>query len=326
MANNSSSVVVSQNKPDGCFLSVADFNPYDMNRPDSVHPTWTFLATINGLAAPPTIVVNALVIWTVIMDENLRSSAFNILLASLAVTDFLVGLLVEPLYCLFLGCLLNKCLSPECTFTVYILSSLACSGATMVSFTLASAERYLAIEHPNFYRKNITAKKVISTTAIIWVIFLACLISASALLNRTYPHLYKVPSAVAGSILGMIILYCSLKVQITAYRQSRTIALQKASVQQPNDEQEQEQRLKEYKRVFMMTILVIASVLFYTPYIIVSVIKATRGTDVTSNFQYVATPICATLIHLQSLINPIIMSLRLSYIRQGIKNKLASLV
>ena len=113
---------------------------------------------------------------------------------------------------------------------------------------------------------------------------------------------------------------------MTAYRQSRTIALQQASVQQPDEQQQQEQRIKEYKRVFTMTILVVLSILFYTPFLIVTVIEALNGKDVTSDFQYIASPICITFVHLQSLINPIIMSLRLSYIRQAIKNKVHSLV
>ncbi|KXJ09248.1 Venom prothrombin activator oscutarin-C non-catalytic subunit [Exaiptasia diaphana] len=118
MANNSSSVVVpTSSTPGVCFMPIVEFDPHNMNRPDSVHPTWTFLITVNGLAAPPTIVVNALVIWAVVGNENLRSSAFNLLLTSMAVTDFLVGLLVEPLHCLLLGFLLNHC-SPNCIFTV----------------------------------------------------------------------------------------------------------------------------------------------------------------------------------------------------------------
>ncbi|KXJ09246.1 5-hydroxytryptamine receptor 1A [Exaiptasia diaphana] len=284
MANNSSSVVVpTTTTPDVCFLTLQVFDPHDMNRPDSVHPTWTVLAIINGLAAPPTIVVNALVIWAVVGNENLRSSAFNILLASLAVTDLLTGLLVEPLLCLFLGCLINNCLLPDCTFTAYVLSSQVCGSITQVSFAIASIERYLAIEHPNFYLQNITGKKASVTTAISWIITVGCLSSTSALLNQSNPKLTKVPSAIVMSILGVITLFCSAKVQLTAYRQSRTIALQQESVQQPDEQQQQEQRLQEYKRVFTMTTLV-------------------------------------------SLINPIIMSLRLSYIRQGIKNKVHSYV
>ena len=326
MANNSSSVLVPTSTPDVCILSIPDFDPHNMKRPHSVYPTWTFLATVNGLAAPPTIVVNALVIWTIVGNGNLRSFSFNILLAFLAVTDSLVGLLVEPLFCLFIGCLLNNCLLPQCTLTAYVLSLQICGITTMVSFTIASIERYLTIEHPNFYLKNITRKKITITTAVAWVVAIGNTLITSALLNRSYPDLSRVPPAIAMTILGAVTLYCSFKVQLTAYRQSRTIALQQEAVQQPDEHQQQEKQIQEYKRVFTMTTLVALSILFYTPFIIVTVIQAVTDKDVTSDFNFIAMPICATFVHLQSLINPIIMSLRLSYIRQGIKNQVANLV
>ncbi|XP_020915274.1 histamine H2 receptor [Exaiptasia diaphana] len=328
MVNNSSSVVVRSSSPGVCFLSIPQFDPHNMNRPDSVHPTWTFLVAVNGLAAPPTIVVNIFVILVVVRDENLRSASFNVLLTSLAVTDFLVGLLVEPLYCLFLGCLQNNCLLPDCTFTAYVCSFIFCGGSTIVSFTIASVERYLAIEHLNFYLKNITVKKVMITTVIAWVIHSAYLFITSVLLNESHPDQFKVPAAISVGILCMITLYCSSKVQLTAYRQSRIIARQIATVKETNNEQqqEQEQRLQEYKRVFTMTMLVALSFLFYAPLIVTAVIEATKGKDVTNDFQFIAGPICISFVNLQSLINPIIMALRLSYIRQGIKNKLTRLV
>ena len=326
IANNSSSVLVPTRIPGVCFLSIPDFDPYNMDRPDSVHPNWTFLATVNGHAAPPTIVVNALVIWAVVGDESLRSSSFNVLLASLAVTDFLVGLLVEPLYCFFLGCLLNNWFLPDCIFSAYFVVFTVCGGATMITLTIASVERYLAIEHPKLYLHNITVKKVMTTTIIAWVIVLVCLLIPSIVLNQIQPDLFKVPGATAGAILVVTILYCTSKVQLTAYRQSRNIALQQESVLQPDEQQQQEQRLKDRKRVFTMTILVVLSILFYIPSTIVTVIQVVKGEDETSDFQYLTMPICTTFTHLQSLINPIIMSLRLSYIRQAIKNKVTSLV
>ena len=325
MANNST-VVVPTNAPDLCFVSFIEFDPKDINRPDSFNPTMNSVIAVNGLAAPPTIVINALVIWAVVGDENIRSSAFNILLASLAVTDLLVGLLVEPFHCALHACLLNYCPTLDCSFTAYVLSTLVCSSITMVSFTMASIERYLAIEHPNFYLNNVTIKRVIITTITAWIIILGYSLITTALLNRHRPDLYKIPWALALSILGLTILYCSSKVQLTAYRQKRIIALQEESVQQPSELQQQERRLQEYKRVSMMTMLVVFSVLFYTPFIIGTAIEFVNGKEVTSDFKYIAWPICSTFVNIQSLINPIIMSLRLSYIRQGIKNKLISLV
>ena len=98
-STNSSTAVV-------CLIS-SNFDQHDnlTNLPDSVEPTWIFLSVVNGIAAPPTFVVNLLIIWTVLEDENFRSVSYNLLLAALAVTDLLTGLVVDRSHCLF-GCLI----------------------------------------------------------------------------------------------------------------------------------------------------------------------------------------------------------------------------
>ncbi|XP_020915760.1 adenosine receptor A2b-like [Exaiptasia diaphana] len=321
MANNSTSFVDISRGHAVCFMSVPTFDPYDtINRPDSIYPNWAFLATLNGIASLPTAFINALIIWVVVENKNLRSSAFNVLLASLAVTDFLVGLLIEPTYCLLLACLLNECYSP-CQFTAYVLLTLACCGTTVVTFAIATAERYLAIEHPNFYLNNVTGKRVLIATMIFWAATLGISIACSTFMNKNHPHLAKVPFMVVISVSVLIILYCTSKVQLTAYRQRKDIAHQQESTQQPDKHQQQENRLVEYKKVSMTVTIVVMSFLFYMPLIITTVIEALRK-DVSRDFKYHAVFVCLTFVHLQSLIIPIILSLRLSYIREGIKNKL----
>ncbi|XP_020908018.1 histamine H2 receptor [Exaiptasia diaphana] len=322
MAKNSTSFVNDSSSHGVCFLSVPFFDPNNMNPPGSVYPTWTFLATVNGIASLPTAVLNGLIIWTVFWDETIRSSTFNLLLGLLAVTDFLVGLLVEPIFCVLLGCFVKGCHSP-CQFTMHALLMLPCCGITMVILVAASVERYLAIQHPNFYLKHVTGKRVIVTTIMTCVSTFTCLMASSAFLNKNHPSLTRVPIMIVTSVSALVILYCSVKVQLTAYRQSKTIAQQQASVQQADEQQQQEQRLKEYKKGLVMTILVGLMVVFYIPFMIVAAIEAVGGKDVTREFKYLSSPVCITFLQLQSLINPIIMTLRLSYIRQGIKNKLS---
>ncbi|KXJ08246.1 hypothetical protein AC249_AIPGENE12521 [Exaiptasia diaphana] len=137
-----------------------------------------------------------------------------------------------------------------------------------------------------------------------------------------YNRFKKVPVAVAVGLNVLIILFCSIKVQVTAYRQRRAINAQAATVQlQQEEQEEQARRLKEYKRAFTTTgLLVIASIILYCPNIINAILLANNGGDRSS---LILNPgFDVTFIHLQSLLNPIIVSRRLSYIREGVKNKL----
>jgi len=94
--------------------------------PDSVEPVWTFLAVLNSIAAPPTTVLNFLIIWTIVSDKELRKVSHNILQATLAMNDFLVGLIVEPIFSWYLVAFFKR-RSVVCHFLVYAVPALVLS-------------------------------------------------------------------------------------------------------------------------------------------------------------------------------------------------------
>ena len=181
-----------------------------------------------------------------------------------------------------------------------------------------SVKRYIAIEHPMFYRRAVTNKKVVVAIVLLWITE-----PTAYILNRLETHrsgkVQKLPTAIFVGFNALIILLCTLKVQITAHRQRRAIVnAERASAQY----EEQQNRLKEYKNTFTMVLMVLASVLLYLPIIIVTIIETIEGKEVTADFKYISIHISLLFIYLQSLINPIIFSFRLTYIREGLKKKL----
>ena len=64
------------------------------------HTTNLVTAIINGLCSPFAVVANFLVVFVIARNGGLHSPS-NLLLASLASSDFLVGLLVKPYYIVF---------------------------------------------------------------------------------------------------------------------------------------------------------------------------------------------------------------------------------
>jgi hypothetical protein len=118
--------------------------------------------------------------------------------------------------------------------------------------------------------------------------------------------------------LGVVItFFCLIKVNLTAYRQMKAINAQQAAVQQTD-----QNRIKEYKRTFTLGLLAIASVLLYCPSLVIKSIGVTKGKEWNDDFKYTSQQIWLTFVHIQSLINPLILSLRLSYIRAGVIKKL----
>lgn len=289
--------------------------------PDSVEPTWTVVAVVNSIAAPPTIIINFLIIWTILMDKDLRKVTYNVLLAVLAISDLLVGLLVEPLYSWYLVALLERRPIP-CHFVVYSVPTTVLGAWTLITLMAASVDLYLAIEHPQFYLEHVTTKKVIIGTAVVWVVNTLGVIGGAVFTSLLQlDSLKKLPAAIGFVLHVLVTLVCTAKVQIIAQRQRNAIQAQVQAVQQDTTE-EASRRRQQFKHALNITVIVLATFLLYCPNIVSSIIQLTKGKDITDDFQYISHPISVTSAHLQSLVNPILISLRLSYIREGVKNKL----
>ncbi|KAM6934590.1 trace amine-associated receptor 13c-like [Xenentodon cancila] len=112
-----------------------------------------------------TVVLNLLVIISVSHFRQLHTPT-NILLLSLAVADFLVGLLVMPLEihrstsCWFLG-------DNICVLYIYILCHIA--PVSVGNIILISVDRYVAICHPLHYSTRITLARTKTLVCLCWL-------------------------------------------------------------------------------------------------------------------------------------------------------------
>jgi len=287
--------------------------------PDSVEPVWTFLAVFNSIAAPPTTVLNFLIIWTIVSDKELRKVSHNILLATLAMNDLLVGLIVEPIFSWYLVAFLKR-RSILCHFLVYAVPALVLGFLTLSTLALASIDVFVAVEYPQFYREHASTKNILIGSSIFCLVNVSLSVVGTVLLNYQ-AHLKKISAGIVVAINIIIILCSSIKVQITAYRQRCTIRAQAQAVE-PNPSTEENRQRRQYKQALTVGMIVVATILLYCPFIINTAIEFALRESTKDAFQFIAFATELTFVHLQSLVNPIVISLRLSYIREGVKKKL----
>ncbi|KAF3688183.1 Trace amine-associated receptor 13c [Channa argus] len=123
--------------------------------------TYTLLSFISLF----TVLLNLLVIISISHFKQLHTPT-NLLLLSLAVSDFLVGLLAMPFQihlvepCWMLGDLV-------CVLHYFLLCIIA--GASIVNTVLISADRYVAICDPLHYSSKITVKRVQVSVLLCWI-------------------------------------------------------------------------------------------------------------------------------------------------------------
>lgn len=286
----------------------------------SVAPYAISFLSIDAIATPFIIYINILVIWTIVEDQRLRTVGYNVLLAALALTDLLVGLVVQPYTVVYRVCLLEMC-SHACSMTIIfgMLLMFFCNWS-LNTLMIISLERHIAIHYPLSYHAVIDNKKVIVTAFMTWL-----LVPFSTLLFvRLTDNHYSVRKVLVVSIFAanvLVTIFTTIRVQLTAHQQRRSVAAQQAAALQS----EMAEKIKEGKRALAVGMVVIATVGLYCPLIIAFTVLGIKGKELSSQFKYISITAGATLLRLQSLINPLILSLRLSQIRDGVKRKVFAL-
>ena len=151
-------------------------NSHCFNLPDPVFQTalkrfTTNLITtvINILVAPNAIIANVLILVAIINCSHLRSPS-NLLIASLALSDVLVGLTTQPGYISY-RLLENQHQGVPCyAMVLYIVAFYICFGVSCMTLTAISFERFVAVRFPGIYTTFFSRKRIVEYVIGIWTV------------------------------------------------------------------------------------------------------------------------------------------------------------
>uniref|UniRef100_A0A0N5AGA4 G_PROTEIN_RECEP_F1_2 domain-containing protein n=1 Tax=Syphacia muris TaxID=451379 RepID=A0A0N5AGA4_9BILA len=133
-----------------------------------------FLFIICILMIIATLIGNALVILAVMLVRKLRHPS-NLLLVSLAIADFCVGLIVMPLGIIEL--FTKKWILGPVLCCLWTSTDQALCTASIINLCMISVDRYLAVSRPLRYSAQRTLKRILAYIAIVWVAALIVSIS-----------------------------------------------------------------------------------------------------------------------------------------------------
>ena len=134
---------------------------------DDTYKHLVALITADLIAALPTILLNALVIFAVVTRRQLRNNS-TILLACLAGVDLLTGLVALPFASLVdLKRLLGA--GPFCSLEKAFVVTLTMVGYASIShLVVISIDRYTAIKYPLRYQDIVTETRIIISIILSW--------------------------------------------------------------------------------------------------------------------------------------------------------------
>ena len=269
------------------------------------------IVIINTLAFPVTAVLNALVMMAVKMNARLRVHKSNILLAALASTDFVVGLIVQPVFiATAIITLLDEFSGVLCALQVITRLFTSCiSVASLIHLSLISGERFLAMKYPFSYTKHVTAFRVLVASALAWLLSVMLHILVFAARQRSGVSVF-LPNT--GSLIGLtipFIVFCHVEVYRETRRHQQLLAAQQVT------QEAREQFEREKKALKLTSIIVCVLMLCYIPFYVSRLVVIKYRSEISTETVYAIFYGPPSLMLLNSLLNPIIYSVRMRQFR-----------
>jgi len=254
-------------------------------------------AVVNLAACPFTILLNALIMVAVKTKRRLQTHP-NILLACLALTDLMAGLVVQPVYrakTIFLlqGKDGHDFCDIELAFSVMFGMFMF---ATVFHLLLISGERYLVIKHTFTHATVVTRARLIISSAVVWIAALIFFLVAS------YLHL-------AFLIAYVIIISSIFLLQIFVYKEARRhekrILSEQVSV-------EARARFKREKKALKLTTIILVTIFlcFILPPIFMFITWRLFSETFSSNVKTLFRHLGLVPVIINSVLNPVIYTVR----------------
>ena len=247
------------------------------------------------------IIGNALVLVAILRTPSTRSPSV-IFLCNLAVTDFLVGSVVQPTY-----------IAEQIARTVPTLSEavgamgFAMCGVSLWTITAITVDRFLALHYHLQYPNLMTTSRAIYTIVTLWCNI--TLFSFSILWSR---RIYYFLTAFCITICLLVCLVCFIKIYRIVRRHQLQIHVQQQAVENSTDAKNHHirQSTRSAKNIF---IYFLAMILCYSPFSIVVIISGFTGVDlkVILTFSF-------TVVLMNSSINPFLYCWRMTELREAV--------
>ena len=285
-----------------------------------VHGELLFLPAINIFFSIAAFLGNSLILVALHKESSLHPPS-KLLYRNLTVTDLCVGIIVEPLKVASWISMVNKkwkiCYYVSLTNS---LSALLLCAVSLFTITALSLDRLLALLLGLRYRQVVTLRSIYITEVILWILaiistFIYVWIPFVRLwLFRTVLPICLVTSVFSYTIILVTLRHNQNQVQnhIGQRQASQAVALNAARYR---------------KAVYSALWVQVALVACYLPFFItvVHVVRASQRGRRMSSSVWLAWQFTATLIYLNSSLNPLLYYWKIREVRQAVKETLGQL-
>ena len=292
-------------------LNISSDDPSCFHLPDPIFDqaserfmTNLITAIFNIVTAPFAVIVNVLVFTAIFGCPRLRTPS-NLLLASLALSDALVGLTAQPGYITY-RLMENQHRSVPCfARIIYSSAFYICFGVSFMTLSAVSYERFVAVRLRVRYKAIFSTRRVLKYVLGIWTVNVLLTALEWAKINQAVRGIHL--------ILWLICLLVSAATQIGVLL---VVRRHRRQVQVQLQEIENLQRQREAKLARRLSTIVGVYLILYFPVFFVTFYHQILGLNLQTYNHYSWTE---TLAFLNSCSNPFICCWKNREIRQKVK-------
>ena len=288
-----------------CSANVADVTA-------RVHDEVIVLLVLNTFLSITAFLGNTLILVALHKESSLHPPS-KLLLRSLAITDLLVGIIVEPLYVVYLMSVRSKRwdICYNVNVALFIASYILCSVSLLV-LTAISVDRLLALWLGLRYRQVVTLRRVYITVIVMWV--LSIVATTSYIWN---PQLLSLLLYIHLSFCLSIIIFSYMKIFFTL----RHYQIQaEINVAQDQPRQAIPLNIARYRKAVYSALWVqVTLFICYLPFIITEALTDLTSVKLSSSVYLVKT-FSFTFVFLNSALNPFLYCWKIKEVRQAVKH------
>lgn len=267
-----------------------------------------------SILAIATAMANWCILTTIWRTPYLHTPS-NVILFSLALSDFGVGLLAQPAAVINTVAKIHGFINTACISGVAVaaLSTYLC-GVSLLSVTAVGIDRYLALHLHLRYKQLVTNKRVIALLVFTWL-FVALLL----LTWLWYPRFILGLGIAVGCICILITSACFFRIYLVLRYHFRQISIQ-TQPKTENQESNGTLNLTHYRKSVLGMFMVYLVLLFcYFPYLSVAGVVVVQDINTANRLLFELT---RTLVYVNSVINPFIYCWRLQDIKTAVLQRL----
>ena len=273
-----------------------------------VHDELIVLLVLNTFLSITAFLGNTLILVVLRKESSLHPPS-KLLLRSLAMTDLLVGIIVEPLYVVYLMSVKSQrwYICYNVYVALFIASHILCAVSLLV-LTAISVDRLLALWFGLRYRQVVTLRRVYITVIVMWV--LPIVATTSYIWN---PQLLSLLLYIHLSFCLSIIIFSYMKIFFTLRHYQIQVTVAQEQPRQAIPLNIGRYRKAVYSALWVQVTLFIC----YLPFGITQAL--TESVKVSSSF-YLAKTFSFTLVFLNSSLNPFLYCWKMKEVRQAVKD------